>query len=185
MKSSRCRLRGVDTLIEASILVAGVGNIFFGDDAFGCEVAQRLLQRELPEKVRVVDFGIRGFDLVYALLESYELSILIDAVPRGGEPGTLYVIEPDLTELDHMLSQESLLEAHAMDPLRVLTLVKSMGGLLNRVLLVGCEPSADFPDQGGLSKPVAASLDRAVELVHSLIKKNLNVPAHGSIVMCH
>lgn len=159
-------------MAEASILVAGVGNIFFGDDAFGCEVAQRLLQRELPEKVRVVDFGIRGFDLAYALLESYKLSILIDAVPRGGEPGTLYVIEPDLTELDHMPSQELLLETHGMDPLRVLALVKSMGGVLNRVLLVGCEPSADSLDEGGLSNPVKANLDKAVELVESLINSD-------------
>lgn len=173
----------MNTLADASILVAGIGNIFFGDDAFGCEVARRLLKHELPEDVRVVDFGIRGFDLVYALLESYELSILIDAVPRGGEPGTLYVIEPDLTELDQMSSQESLLEGHAMDPLRVLTLVKSMGGVLNRVLLVGCEPSVDFPAQGGLSKPVEASLDRAIELVQSLIKKNLNVLTDGSTAM--
>ncbi len=167
-------------MADASILVAGIGNIFFGDDAFGCEVAQRLLQRELPEKVRVVDFGIRGFDLAYALLESYKLAILIDAVPRGGEPGTLYVIEPDLTELDHGSSQESSIEAHAMDPLRVLTLVKSMGGVLNRVLLVGCEPCADSLDEGGLSNPVKANLDKAVELVESLIKKNLNVLTDGS-----
>ncbi|HEX2267996.1 MAG TPA: hydrogenase maturation protease, partial [Pyrinomonadaceae bacterium] len=75
------------------ILVAGIGNIFLGDDAFGCEVVQRLLQRELPPEVSVVDFGIRGFDLAYALLEDYELSILVDATPRGDAPGTLYVIE--------------------------------------------------------------------------------------------
>lgn len=160
-------------MTEVSILAAGVGNIFLGDDAFGCEVAQRLLQRELPPQVRVVDFGIRGIDLAYALLEGYELSILIDAAPRGGEPGTLYVIEPDLAGLDHMPSQEFLLETHGMDLLRVLALVKSMGGVLNRVLLVGCEPSVDSPDPGGLSKPVEASLDRAVELVESLIKRNL------------
>src|SRR6185503_5480722 len=81
-------------------LIAGIGNIFLGDDAFGCEVLQHLAQREWPENVRVVDFGIRGFDLAYALLEGYDLTIFVDATPRGGAPGTLYVIEPDMTEVD-------------------------------------------------------------------------------------
>ncbi len=156
------------------ILVAGIGNIFLGDDAFGCEVVQRLFKRAMPEDVRVVDFGIRGFDLAYALLENYELSILIDATPRGGAPGSLYVIEvnPNLNELQ---ADELSLDTHAMNPLRVLGLVKSMGGDLRRTLIVGCEPSAvSEQEEPGLSKAVTASLDKAAELVESLITRHLD-----------
>ncbi|MFN2533329.1 MAG: hydrogenase maturation protease [Pyrinomonadaceae bacterium] len=156
------------------ILVAGIGNIFLGDDAFGCEVAQRLFKRAMPQGVRVVDFGIRGFDLAYALLENYELSILIDATPRGGAPGTLYVIEvnPNLDELE---ADELSLDTHAMNPLRVLGLVKSMGGQLKRILIVGCEPSeTSEQDEIRLSESVWASLDKAVELVESLIARHLD-----------
>src|SRR5438045_8939975 len=98
------------------ILVAGIGNIFLGDDAFGSKVARRLAYRPVPQHVHVVDFGIRGLDLVYALLDGYDAVILIDATPRGGSPGTLYTIEPDLAELSKTSAQ---LEAHGMDPMRV------------------------------------------------------------------
>ena len=119
------------------ILIAGIGNIFFGDDAFGSEVAERLLRRPQPEGVRVVDFGIRGLDLAYTLLNQYEAVILVDAVPRGGQPGTLYVLEPEKPTAD---TPDSLVEAHGMDPVKVLRLASAMGGQLGRVLLVGCEP---------------------------------------------
>src|SRR6202030_732892 len=82
--------------MKERILIAGIGNIFLGDDAFGVEVVRRLAARKLPDAIRVVDFGIRGFDLAYALMEGYEITILVDATPRGGQPGTLYTIEPDL-----------------------------------------------------------------------------------------
>ena len=82
------------------ILVAGIGNIFFGDDAFGCEVAKELAQRPLPEGVRVIDFGIRSYDLAYAIMDDYDATILVDASPRGSPPGTVYLIEPDLNKLD-------------------------------------------------------------------------------------
>jgi hydrogenase maturation protease len=157
------------------ILVAGIGNIFFGDDAFGCEVAQRLSQRELSPEVAVVDFGIRGFDLAFALLEDYELFILLDATPRGGAPGTLYVIEVDPSQLNEVEHDGPALDAHAMNPLRVLGLVKSMGGRPKRIVMVGCEPSpVSEQDQTGLSKPVAAMLHKAVELVESLITKTMS-----------
>jgi hydrogenase maturation protease len=162
-------------MADKRILVAGVGNIFLGDDAFGCEVVQRLLQRELPPETLVVDFGIRGFDLAYALLEDYELSILVDATPRGGAPGTLYVIEIDVERLDEVDANGPSLDAHAMNPMRVLALVKSMGGKPKRLLIVGCEPApvAEQEDPG-LSKPVAAMVDKAVELVESLVKATIN-----------
>src|SRR5437868_14687112 len=79
------------------ILIACIGNIFLGDDGFGVEVAQRLSSREYPEGVQVVDFGIRGMELAYTLLDDYDTLILVDAVPRGSPAGTLYLIEPDLT----------------------------------------------------------------------------------------
>jgi hydrogenase maturation protease len=155
-----------------SVLVAGIGNIFLGDDAFGVEVAQRLARDCLPPGVRVVDFGIRGFDLAHALLEEQDASVvLVDATPRGGEPGTLYVIEPSLEE-----TVTSSIEPHAMDPLRVLRLACALGARPKKVLLVGCEPrplEADELEAGlmGLSQAVAAALDPAVELVKTLVEK--------------
>jgi hydrogenase maturation protease len=157
------------------ILIAGVGNIFLGDDAFGVEVARRLSTRELPKNVRVTDFGIRGYDLAYALLDGYETTILVDACPRGDVAGTLYVIEPDLNDLGGPDEQQARVEAHSMNPLNVLRLAASMGPL-KRVLLVGCEPGTLGPEEGqmGLSEPIEAVLDDAVKLVESLIARILN-----------
>ena len=158
-------------MVNPRILVAGIGNIFFGDDAFGVEVVQRLARRQLPDDVRIVDFGIRGFDLAFALMEPYEVVILVDAVPRGGIPGTLYTIEPDLDALE--TSEPAELEAHGMNPMKVLSFVKAMGGESIRILLVGCEPSPIAPDEErmGLSEPVAKSVDEAVAIVETLIRK--------------
>lgn len=154
------------------ILVAGIGNIFLGDDAFGVEVARRLSERGLPENVRVTDFGIRGYDLAYALLEGYDATILVDACPRGEPAGTLYVIEPELKNLGGSEEQPVSVEAHSMNPLNVLRLASSMGPL-KRVLLVGCEPATLGPEEGqmGLSEAIEAVLDDAVTLVESLIDR--------------
>jgi hydrogenase maturation protease len=160
-------------MIRPRILVAGIGNIFLGDDAFGVEVAQRLACRALPEEVRVVDFGIRGLDLTYALLDGYEVVILVDAMPRGGAPGTLYVLEPDRGETagDNSVPMET----HNLDPVKVLRLAGAMGGKVGRLLLVGCEPlwtgDEDMPD--GLSDPVRASVDEAIGLIESLVTRLL------------
>ncbi len=166
------------------ILIAGIGNIFLGDDAFGSEVARRLLSRKLPDKVRVVDFGIRGLDLAYALLDGYDVTILVDATPRGGEPGTLYTIEPDLSELDNLDAQGMMIETHGMNPMKVLGMVKSMGGEFKRLLLVGCEPEPIDTEEErmGLSEPVAAAVDEAVDLVESLVTKILKEERHGATV---
>ena len=155
------------------ILIAGIGNIFLGDDAFGCEVIRRLLARPQPESVRAFDYGIRGFDLTYALLDGPETVILVDAVQRGQAPGTLYVIEPDLND-SVPDSEQPLVEMHGMDPVKVLRLVQSMGGQFHRVLLVACEPeSFGMEDQGegrmGLSSSVEAAVDEAVRLIESLV----------------
>ncbi|HEY0407915.1 MAG TPA: hydrogenase maturation protease [Pyrinomonadaceae bacterium] len=162
-------------MTQPHILIAGIGNIFLGDDAFGSEVARRLMARALPDEALVVDFGIRGFDLAYALLDGYEVTIFIDATPRGAAPGTLYIIEPDLQELDNQDADASMVETHGMNPLKVLGMVKSMGGEFKRILLVGCEPMPLESEDGqmGLSEPVQAAVDEAVEVVESLVAKIL------------
>jgi hydrogenase maturation protease len=159
------------------ILIAGIGNIFLGDDAFGVEVVRRLSAREWPStvNVRVADFGIRGYDLAYALLDGYDTTILVDACPRGEPAGTLYVVEPDLANLGDDDDRNAAVEAHSMNPLNVLRLASSMGPL-KKVLLVGCEPETFGPEEGqmGLSASVEASLDEAVKLVVSIVNKILN-----------
>jgi hydrogenase maturation protease len=165
-------------MLSQRMLIAGIGNIFLGDDAFGCEVLKHLVQHLWPENVRVVDFGIRGFDFAYALLEGYDITIIVDATPRGGVPGTVYVIEPDVSEVDTLDAGAMMVETHGMDPLKVLSLVKSMGGTFNKVILVGCEPETFGPEEGfmGLSEPVAAAVPEAVKIVESLVAKHLEVP---------
>jgi hydrogenase maturation protease len=152
-----------------SILIAGVGNIFLGDDGFGVEVARRMARRVLPERVRVSDFGIRGFDLAYALTGDHDAVILIDATRRGGPAGTLYSLE-----LDPDGQTEAPVETHGMDPANVLRLVAALGGRPRRVLLVGCEPSAIDPeteDLTGLSAPVETAVDGAIEMALSLVTR--------------
>ena len=158
-----------------SILVAGIGNIFMGDDAFGCEVARRLAGRAMPEGVRVVDFGIRGFDLAYAIMDGPDVTLFVDATARGGEPGTLYTIEPDLDELNGLGEGGMMVEPHGMDPVKVLSMVKSLGGEFKRILLVGCEPATFGPAEGrmGLSEPVERAVDEAVVIVESLVAEIL------------
>jgi hydrogenase maturation protease len=168
---------------QPSILVAGIGNIFLGDDAFGCEVVKRLQERTLPATVRVVDFGIRGFDLAYALLDGYDVTILVDATPRGDEPGTLYTIEPEVDEIESIDSQGAMVETHGMNPMKVLSMVKSMGGQLNKILLVGCEPATFGPEEGkmGLSAPVESAVEPAAAVVESLVN-NIYEEAVSKIV---
>jgi len=167
---------------KPTILVAGVGNIFMGDDAFGVEVVRRLASRKLPERVRVADFGIRGFDLAYALQDGYETTILVDACPHGHAPGTLYVIEPDLKALDESAASQPVTDAHVMNPVSVLCMARAMNIEVRNVLLVGCEPETLGGEEGqmGLSAPVEAAVEAAVELVQSLIDKLQDKPGLSS-----
>jgi hydrogenase maturation protease len=147
------------------VLVAGIGNVFLGDDGFGCSLAQRVAFAG----VDVADFGIRGMDLAYALLEGYDAAVLLDATPRGEPPGTLYVIEPDVAAIDVAP------EAHGMDPATVLALVRALGGTAPRTLVVGCEPltrmsATDEEIVDALSDPVSGALDEAVRLVESVLQ---------------
>jgi hydrogenase maturation protease len=167
--------RHLPAVPKPSILVAGIGNIFLGDDAFGVEVVRRLAERELPESVRVSDFGIRGFDLVYALQDGYETTILVDACPHGQPPGTLSVIEPDLKAFDEAELPQATVEAHAMHPMNVLRMARAMNIEVKRVLLVGCEPATLGGEEGqmGMSAPVEAAVEDAVKLLESLIHRVL------------
>jgi hydrogenase maturation protease len=154
------------------VLIAGVGNVFLGDDGFGVEVVKRLAGRDLPEGVEVKDFGIRGMDLAYALLDDYELVVLVDAVPRGQRPGTVYLIEPEVES-----GEEVALDTHGMDPVKVLKLSRALGARPTRVLVVGCEPKVivtgeDYDDMlMGLSGPVLAGVEEAAKLVESLVEE--------------
>jgi hydrogenase maturation protease len=155
--------------MNGKVLVAGIGNIFLGDDAFGVVVVQHLAARPLPEGVKVVDFGIRSYDLAYALMNDWDLVILVDALPGEGKPGTLYIMEPEL------LSQgetPASLDAHTMDPIAVLHMVSALGGKVGRMLVVGCEPASVEPDESGemsLTAPVKAAVDEAARMVEELI----------------
>jgi hydrogenase maturation protease len=155
------------------VLVAGVGNVFLGDDGFGVEVVRRLAGRELPEGVEVADFGIRGLDLAYALQDDYEIVIFVDAIPRGEEPGTVYLIEPEIEE-----DGEVVLDTHGMDPVKVMKLARALGANPTRTFVVGCEPQVvasgeeDYDDMlMELSEPVRAAVEEAAKLVESLVEK--------------
>ncbi|MBL1082527.1 hydrogenase maturation protease [Streptomyces actinomycinicus] len=158
------------------LLVAGIGNIFLGDDSFGPEVIRALEDRPLPTEVRVHDYGIRGFDLAYDLLGGYATAVLVDAAPRGRLPGTLTLLEagpPDGTAPP---------EAHGMDPVKVLALAAHLGDEpLPRVLVLACEPGV-LPEREdellpGLSAPVQEAVERAVDALHTLVPVLLADPA--------
>jgi hydrogenase maturation protease len=151
------------------ILVAGIGNVFLADDGFGVALANRLARQELPDGVEVADFGIRGMDLAYALGDGYDAVVLLDATPRGGLPGSLYVIE---AEAEQTVAAP---DAHGMNPMAVLSLARTLGGLPPRTLVVGCEPQRVMTGEedeivADLSEPVRAALDPAVTLVRSLLR---------------
>jgi hydrogenase maturation protease len=144
--------------------------VFLGDDGFGVALAERLARRALPPGVKVTDFGIRGMDLVYALGDGYDAAVLLDAAPRGEPPGTLSVIEPEVEAGDVAI------DAHGMDPVKVLALARALGGTPPRTLVVACEPqtrmSGDDPDVvADLSEPVRLALDAAVPLVLSVLEE--------------
>jgi hydrogenase maturation protease len=158
------------------ILVAGIGNIFNGDDGFGVAVAQRLAGRPLPAGVTVKDFGIRGLDLTYALLDGYAAAILVDTAQRGGPPGTVYVIEPEAASTADPQPEDLLLSPHELDPARVLRLAMALGSRCRRVVLVACEPASFGDEELGameLTPPVAAAIDPAVDLVEQVITQLL------------
>jgi len=161
------RERGTEA---ASILVAGIGNIFFGDDGFGVEVASRLQARDLPRGVQAIDFGIRSYDLAYALTSGrYEAAILVDAAARGGAPGDIYVLSPLVEDS----AVPAVANAHAMHPQAVLEMARAIGTLPAQVLIVACEPETLGGDEGrlGLSEIANRAVDRALPVIESLIAR--------------
>jgi len=152
------------------ILVAGIGNVFLGDDAFGVEVVRELTRSELPEGVNAVDFGIRGYDLAYAIMDGYAATILVDTTARGNPPGTLYLIELDQGELAKL--EGEVPDGHSLGPVQVLGLVRSLGGEIPGLYLVGCEPAVLETEDGqiGLSEPVQAAVSQAVDMIRTLVK---------------
>jgi hydrogenase maturation protease len=143
------------------VLVAGIGNVFFGDDGFGVEVARRLAAEPLPDGVEVLDVGIRGLHLAYRLLDGYDLVVAVDAVSRGGAPGTVYVLEPELD------SEPVRTDAHAVNLRSVVAMARTLGGRPGRVLLVGCEP-AELDEGMGLSAVVATAIEPAVRRIRQI-----------------
>ncbi|MEV5408872.1 hydrogenase maturation protease [Thermopolyspora sp. NPDC052614] len=167
---------------RARVLVAGVGNVFLGDDGFGVEVVRLLASRPLPAGVDVVDFGIRGMDLVYALQRGYDSVIFVDAAPRGERPGTLTVLEVDPAD-PHLCAGVASVETHGMDPVRVLRLAAELGPAPRRVLILACEPAtvpSGGPDEDlvtDLSEPVRAAVETAVDLAGELARDLAGRPA--------
>jgi hydrogenase maturation protease len=167
--------------MSGKVLVAGVGNIFFSDDAFGCEVVRRLADETLPEGVVVADFGIKGVHLAYELLDGYDTVIMVDAAPCGGKPGDLYLIEPELEEIaESPLAQaaadgeSALVDAHGLEPDAIFGMFKALlsgeQGTLRRALVVGCEPES--VEEGiGLTETVAAAVEPAVRRLVEIIHK--------------
>lgn len=152
-------------------LIAGVGNIFLGDDGFGVEAVRRLGAYPLPEGVEVVDVGVRGVHLAYQMLDGYHTVLLVDASARGGEPGTVYLF--DATEPAAARPQAAVVDGHHMTPDTVLALLDTLsagtgGRRPQRVMVVGCEP-ADVTEGIGLSEPVDAAVDEAVRLILRLV----------------
>jgi hydrogenase maturation protease len=157
--------------VTGRMMVAGVGNIFLGDDGFGVEVARRLAAVDLPDWVRVADYGISGMHLAYDLVEGYDTTVLIDASPRGGEPGTVYVMEVDpggSRPVAGRPGESPLFDGHGMQPDVLFGMLEMLGADAGRVLVVGCEPAST--DEGiGLSAPVEAAVDAAIAAVLDLV----------------
>ena len=149
------------------ILIACLGNIFYGDDAFGIEVARELSARALPENVRLVDFGIRGLDLAFELANDYALVVLVDVFKVGAAPGSLFVLEPKMP--DKAAHQAT----HDVTPARALDFALQLENRPRKMLLVACEPAnVEFRD--GLSAPVAAAVPRAVAKILEIAEKESN-----------
>ena len=158
------------------ILVAGIGNIFKGDDGFGVAVLQRMTGRSLPADVTVKDFGIRGLDLTYALLDGYAAAILVDTAQRGEPPGTVYIIEPEASAIADPQPEDLLLSPHELDPARVLRLALALGSKCRRIVLVACEPASFGDEELGameLTAPVAAAVAPTADLVEQMMRQLL------------
>jgi hydrogenase maturation protease len=159
----------VTEVMQKQILVAGIGNAWLSDDGFGGEVVRRLEGRELPPGVTVTDFGTGGLDLAYEVMRGYDGLVLVDVSRQGGDPGTLYVMEPDEGDIAAGIEDGEMLDPHGMDPQTVLRFVRAVGGWPGKVVVIACEPAVVEEMGIGLSPDVGAAVDHAVELVATTI----------------
>ncbi len=157
----------------SGVLIAGIGNVLQRDDGFGVEVVRRLMDRPVPDGVRVADFGIRGVHLAYELLDGYDALVLVDAVPIGEPPGTVVVIEPE-----PIPATDAVVDAHSMGPDVVLATLARLGAEVNRIRVVGCQP-ATLEEGVGLSAPVAAAVEGAVDLCLELVADTVQPTGKG------
>ena len=161
----RAEEQELDSRMDKQILVAGVGNAMLGDDGFGGAVTRALEQRDLPPGVKVQDFGSGGLDLAYEVMRGYHALLLIDVSEQGGEPGTLYVLEPDPDEIEGGIDDGEVINPHGMDPATVLRFVKAVHGWPGKVVVVACEP-ADVEEMAmELTPEVQAVVEKAVDVV--------------------
>lgn len=165
---------------EKQILVAGVGNAWLQDDAFGGEAARRLERDGVPDGVTVMDFGTNGLDLAYEVMRGYDALVLLDASRQGEPPGTLFVIEPEREQFAGAIEDGESIDPHGMDPHTVLRFVNATGGWPGRVVVIGCEPGADDDVGLGLTPAVDAAVGRAVTLVRETIETLRTDAAYGS-----
>lgn len=169
--TERERTKTSATATRKRVMIAGVGNMFMKDDGFGGAVIKKILNKKFPEGVEVKDFGTGGLKLAYDLMKGYDGLILLDASVRGEKPGTLYIIEPNENDIDPDLEQGGPIDPHGADPATVLRFVKSIGSWPAKVLIVACEPETVDDFEIGLSAPVNASIDKAIEMVDDIIKE--------------
>jgi hydrogenase maturation protease len=159
--------------MNQKLLVAGIGNLFFGDDGFGIEVVRRLRQRNWPASICIDDFGIRGFDLALALTSGWESAILIDSALHGRAPGALSWIKPDWPSANANVSS---FNAHTLHPAAVFSLVQHLGGTTTEVIILGCEPAQTGEADGiGLSAAVENAVNPAVALIEEQIRASLEI----------
>lgn len=162
------------------ILIAGVGNAWLRDDAFGTEVARRLADQDLPDGVSVMDVGTSGLDLAYEVMRGYSALVIVDVSKQGGEPGTLYVIDVEPDDVPTEITDGETIDPHSMDPMTMLRFVRVIGGWPGRVQVIACEP-AIVEDVGlGLTPPVEAAVDRAIALVLETITELQSDAAYPS-----
>ena len=158
--------------LKKRVMIAGVGNMFMKDDGFGGAVIKKIINKSFPEGVEVKDFGTGGLKLAYDLMKGYDSLILLDASPRGEQPGTLYRIEPDEKDFSTDLEQGGPIDPHGSDPVTVLRFVRSIGAWPGKVFIVACEPESGVDDfEIGLSEPVNAAVDNAIELIDEIVKE--------------
>ena len=171
--------------VRDEVLVACIGNIFLGDDGFGCEVARELKKMNVGPSIKVIDYGIRGLDLAYSLLEPYRAVIFVDAIARSGQPGTVYILQCAEPSLDQ--PRRAVFDPHSMEPVNLLAMARSLGEVTSEIFIVGCEPT-DFGDEQvgrmGLSHDVAVAVPEAARAVLELIARIRSSEKLGTTEIC-